>query len=128
MSNKVYSYSKKDLDLLFLAMMQLIKNKKVNMVALIQNSIRKIIITRNGILEINNQMIVQENFLKNKVEMFEFLAECISNYTTFSPVFESALNYFNQNGQASICWKVSCYISMLRFLISLCKSLSLKFK
>lgn len=55
-------------------MMQLIKNRKLNLVALIQNSIRKMIILKNGQLEIKNQLIIQENFLKNKSEMFDFLA------------------------------------------------------
>lgn len=46
----------------------------------------------------------------------------------FCPTYSKTANYFNSNGNDQINWYVTSYISMLRFLISLCKSLELEFK
>lgn len=62
---KSYHYAERDLELLFSAMRQLNKHRKLNFVALIQNSIRKTIL-KNGQLDHRGQTIVQANILKYK--------------------------------------------------------------
>lgn len=61
--------------------------------------------------------------MEHKAEFNELIYDCINNYMIFSPTYSSTANFFNQNGQDNINWSVSCYISLLRFLICLSKSL-----
>lgn len=42
---------------------------------------------------------MQGYVMKFKLECFDYLYEYINNYITFSPIYESTLNYFNSNGQ-----------------------------
>lgn len=60
---KPHTFTQKDIEILYLAMLQLIKNKKLNLVALMQNILRKIVILKNGHIETKNQRIVQRIFL-----------------------------------------------------------------
>ena len=60
---KPHNFTQKDIEILYLAMLQLIKNKKLNLVALMQNTLRKIVIMKDGHIETKNQKIMQRIFL-----------------------------------------------------------------
>jgi hypothetical protein len=60
---KPHNFTQKDIEILYLAMLQLIKNKKLNLVALMQNTLRKIVIMKDGHIENKKSKDDATNFL-----------------------------------------------------------------
>ena len=119
--------SEKNIHTMFLVYGQLVKNKNYNGLSKLQNILRKSLMIQ-GQINKDGQILLQNSIMSANQLFFYNLHDILDQYVIFSPIYTHSANYFTAKGSAYANWTVTSYISMLRFLNILSKSLNFQFK